>query len=48
MSIGFTVVGIFLFAYLIGVRTGRLGLCLVIGGALCLVYIIDLVRRELK
>ena len=48
MSFGFTVVGIFLFAYLIGVMTGRLGLSFVIGGALCLVYIIDLIRRELK
>ena len=48
MSMGFTVIGIFLFAYFIGLRLDRLGLCLVIGGILCLIYMIDLIRRELK
>ncbi|MBR0462234.1 MAG: hypothetical protein IJJ00_05955 [Erysipelotrichaceae bacterium] len=48
MSIGFTVIGTFLLAYLIGVKTGHLGAALVIGAVLCVVYIIDLIRRELK
>lgn len=48
MSIGFTVIGTFLLAYLIGNRIGHPGAALVIGGVLCVVYLIDLIRREIK
>ena len=48
LSMGFTIVGIFLLAYFIGIKTNKLALSLCIGAACCLLFIFSLIRKELK
>lgn len=48
LSMGFTIVGIFLLTYFIGTKTNKLALALCIGAICCLLFIINLIRKELK
>ena len=48
MSIGFTVTGTFLLAYFIGVRVGHPGAAFVIAALFILLYIISLIRNEIR
>ena len=48
MSIGFTVIGTFVLAILIGEKTGNTGAALIIAGLMCILYIISLIKNEIR
>ena len=48
MSIGFTVIGTFVLAILIGEKTGHTGAALIIAGLMCILYIISLIKNEIR
>lgn len=48
LTIGFTIIAVFFVAYLIGTKLDKLGLFLVIGAVFNLLYLFNIVRKEIK
>lgn len=48
LTIGFTIIVVFFVAYLIGTKFDKLSLFLVIGAVFNLLYLFNIVRKEIK
>lgn len=48
LTIGFTIIAVFFVAYLIGTKLDKLSLFLVIGAVFNLLYLFNIVRKEIK